>query len=425
MKKYAYLLIITFGILSNCKQKELEPTRIVVDSTVINLGSIKNFSEVKNGNLMLNKVGEGIVSWTASSDKTWLKLSKTSGVVSKKDSIKYSVEPFYLNFGDNSANIILTPTIDNVVSSAIKIPIKINSSATTIIGLTEYMLTKDEDWMGYIQIKGNVIVPKGKTLTIKEGTRISVVDKARISVQGSLIIKGTADNIVRFFSENISSGQTAWNGIAFFGEKLEMNYCAFSDMTNGIFIYSNSTSVNTKIEHCLFSNGETAITDFSSNNNVSMRFNTFSDLRYGYWQWGENKKVTIENCVFDNNTNSALYLLSNNSNNPKPTTISISNSNFIKEGSSSFIGISVPFNTTVLSDNNFGLSGNYGLTSQKGNSITIKSQANSALKDVGCGFGVARSGRVGTLQQFLSIEEIKKNFNDDKLKSFERNRNGM
>jgi hypothetical protein len=425
MKKYAYLLIITFGLLSNCKQNEPEPTRIVVDSTTINLGNIKTFSETKTGNLVLDKLGQGNVSWTVTSDKSWLKLSRISGVISKKDSLRFSVEPFYLNLGDNFVNVILTPTVDNVVKNPIKIPVKINSSALSVVGLTEYTLPKDEEWNGYMQMKGNVIVPKGKTLTIKEGTRISIADKARISVQGSLIIRGTPSNIVRLFSENITSGQTAWNGIAFFGEKLEMNYCAFSDMTNGIFIYSNSTSDNTKIEHCLFSNGEIGITDFSSNNNVLISFNSFLDLKYGYWQWGENKKITIENSVFDNNTNSSIYLSSNNSNDPKPTTISISNTNFIKEGSLSFIGISVPLNTAVLAENNFGLIGNYGLTSQKGNSIKIKNPSNIALKDIGCGFGVARSGRVVQYENNVSKLEVKRMIKVDELKSFERNNKGI
>lgn len=421
MKRYAYLLIITFGLLSNCKQKEPEPTRIVVDSTGINLGNINTFVDMKKGNLILDKVGDGNVSWTVSSDKSWLKLSRVSGTITKKDSLKFIIEPFFLNIGDNSANIILIPTIDNVVKSPIKIPVKINSSAVTVVGTNEYMITKDEEWSGYMQMKGNVVVPKGTTLTIKEGTRISIADKARISVQGALVIKGTATNIVRLFSENITSGQTAWNGISFFGDKLEMSYCAFSDMTNGIFIYSSSTSANTKIDHCLFSNGETAITDFSRNNNVLISYNTFLDLKYGYWQWGENKKVTIENSIFENNTNSSVYLSSNNSNDPKPTNLSIMNSNFIKEGSLGFIGISVPLNTIVTAENNFGLSGNYGLTSQKGNSMTIKNSANNALKDVGCGFGVARSGRKGHFENTISKEVLKM----DDLRAFERNRRGI
>ena len=205
MKKYAYLLIISFVLLINCKQKDPEPARIVVDSTGINLGNIKTFVEVKTGFLIIDKIGEGNVSWIISSDKSWVKLSRTSGVISKKDSLKFSVEPFYLNFGDNSANIILTPTVDNIVRNTIKIPVKINSSAVTVVGLSDNTLTKDEEWNGYIQMKGNVIVPKGITLTIKEGTRISITNKVRISVQGSLIIKGTPTNIVRLFAENNSS----------------------------------------------------------------------------------------------------------------------------------------------------------------------------------------------------------------------------
>jgi Right handed beta helix region/Viral BACON domain len=424
MKKYAYLLIISFAMLSNCKQKDPEPTRIVIDSTAINLGNIKSFSEIKSGSLVLDKTGDGSVSWTVSSDKSWLKLNKTSGVITKKDSLKFSVEASYLNIGDNTANITLIPTVDNVIKNAIKISVKINSSAVSVIEASGYALTKDETWSGFMQMKGNVTVPKGTTLTIKEGTRISISERARISVQGSIIIKGTPTKIVRLFAENSTSGQALWNGIAFFGEKLEMSYCAFSDMTNGVFIYSSSTSANTKFDHCLFSNGETAITDFSSNNNVLISFNTFLDLKYGYWQWGENKKVAIENCIFENNSQSSVYLSSNNSNDPKPTTISIVNTNFIKEGALGFIGISVPLNTAVLAENNFGLTGNYGLTSQKGNSITIKNSSNSTLKDIGCGFGVARSGRIGNFQNANSFEEGRRNAKIEEIKALERNRRG-
>ena len=187
MKKYAYLLIIIFGLLANCKQKDPEITRILVDSTAVNLGNIKVFAEQKTGILILDKAGEGNVSWVISSDKNWLKLSKTTGVITKKDSLKFSVEPYFLNIGDNTANIILIPTINNVVKNAIKIPVIINNLAVTVIGLSEYILTKDEEWKGYTQLKGNVIVPKGKTLTIKEGTLISITDKARINV---LLLEG-------------------------------------------------------------------------------------------------------------------------------------------------------------------------------------------------------------------------------------------
>ena len=416
MKKYAYLLILILGLLSNCTQKEPEPTRIIVDSTLISVGNIKTFSEIKFGNLLLDKVGDGTVSWTVSSDKTWLKLSRNTGTISKKDSLKFLIDPFFLNFGDNFANITLIPTVDNKVKDAIKISVKINSSAASLVEQTGYILTKDEEWRGYVQMKGNVVVPVGTTLTIKEGTRISITDKARISVQGALIIKGTPTNIVRLFSENITSGKTAWNGIAFFGNKLEISYCAFSDMTNGVFIYSNSTSANTKIEHCLFSNGETAITDFGSNNNVLLSFNSFLDLKYGYWQWGENKKVTVESCIFENNIHSSIYLLSNNSNDPKPTTILISNSNFIKEGMSGFIGISVPYNTAIMADNNLGLTGNYALTSQKGNSISIKNSLNSPLKGIGCGFSVARSGRKEYFDKSTSDDTVREDAKKIELK---------
>lgn len=398
MKNYGFFLIILLGFLSNCKQKDPEITRIVVDSTTINLGIIKTFSEFKFGKLVLDKIGEGSVSWTVSSDRSWLSFTRIAGSIPKKDSLLFSVNPLYLNLGDNIANLILIPTVDNDVKNPIKIPVKINSSAVSIFGIPEYRLTKDEEWSGYTQMKGNVIVPEGKTLIIKEGTRISMAEKARIIVQGSLLIQGTETNIVRLFAENNTSGQATVNGIAFFGEKLEMSYCALSDITNGIFIYSNSTSLNTTFNHCLFSNGETAITDFSNNNNVLISYCTFLDLKYGYRQSGENKKVLIEKTIFDNNTSSSIYLLSNNVNNPKPTTISISSSNFLKEGTFGFIGISVPFNTSVLAENNLGLTGNYGLTSQKGNSISIKNPLNIALKDIGCGFGVARSGRKGNLQ---------------------------
>jgi len=97
----------------------------------------------------------------------------------------------------------------------------------------------------------------------------------------------------------------------------------------------------------------------------------------------------------------------------------ISNSNFIKEGMSGFIGISVPYNTTVMADNNLGLTGNYALTSQKGNSISIKNSLNSPLKDIGCGFGVARSGRKEYFDETTSddtVEKIELKYKNENLK---------
>lgn len=64
MVKYALLLVITLGLLSNCKQGEPEPTQISVDSTMINLGNLQTFDDLKTGSLAIDKIGDGIVSWT-------------------------------------------------------------------------------------------------------------------------------------------------------------------------------------------------------------------------------------------------------------------------------------------------------------------------------------------------------------------------
>ena len=425
MRHYAILFIFTLGLLANCKQTDPVPTNLSIDSTAINLGNVKSIADVKTGILIFDKTGDGTISWSATSDKSWLKLNRTAGSITKKDTIKFTADASGLDYGDNVATISYTPTIDNVTKNPIKIAVKVNSSIIKVISSSGYIVTKDEVWGGLIQLKGNVTVTSGTTLTFKEGTKISVADKVGISISGSFIVKGTANNPVRFYSENATPTSTSWKGFGFSGDKLEVSYCAVSDAADGFFVYSSSSSLNTKFDHCLFNNCESGIIDFSSNNNVILNYVSMINGRYGYWQWGENKKVTVEGSIFDNNGYTSIYLLSNNTNNPKIATVNINKSNFVNEGFFKHIYISSPYNTNVSADGCFGLLGNYGLTSAKGNSMTIQNSVNSVNKDIGCGFGLIRGGRIATNETMVSRDFSFQRIQNDMSRVHEMNLKGL
>jgi hypothetical protein len=225
-----------------------------------------------------------------------------------------------------------------------------------------YTLNSDETWSGIVELKGNVTVPSGRTLTISAGTKVKIADDVEIEIEGSLLVNGTASGVVRFYSSSTNPSQDSWDQISFSGAKLEINYCAVSDASDGVFVYSTSSANTVKFDHCLFSNCGSGIVDFSNNSNVTVSYSTFLDNSYGgYDQWGENKKVAIDGCAFENITYGAIGLLSSNNKSPKAAIINLSKSNFLREGSLKFIDASSalfpPFNTTLVASGCYWFSG--------------------------------------------------------------------
>ncbi|MBP1466169.1 right-handed parallel beta-helix repeat-containing protein [Candidatus Chloroploca sp. M-50] len=81
-------------------------------------------------------------------------------------------------------------------------------------------LTGDTTWSpaecpdGYV-ISGNVLVPHGITLTILPGTRIKFASNPTLTIEGTLIARGTASQAITFTSNQANPAKGDWKGIIF------------------------------------------------------------------------------------------------------------------------------------------------------------------------------------------------------------------
>ncbi len=174
-----------------------------------------------------------------------------------------------------------------------------------------YKLTKNEIWSGEIQLRGDIEIPEGITLTILAGTKIYIATEGLvyddgfedrfvdIFVHGKLIINGTPGSIIEIKSDSAEPGNEDWWGIGVSSDgEIKMEYCRISDSYYGVFIFSGDHS-SSQFNNCLFSNVHSSIIDMGENNLV-FNHSSFIGDDYGYDLWGSDKTATIEYCEFEN-----------------------------------------------------------------------------------------------------------------------------
>lgn len=110
------------------------------------------------------------------------------------------------------------------------------------------VLTEDTAWHGEVDLREDVLVPTGRTLTISPGTKINVwpatgtkVDpeylshRTEITVRGKIIVKGSsAEPIV--FSLAGQDRAEEWAGIILDRGSAAMSFCTISDAENGLLV---------------------------------------------------------------------------------------------------------------------------------------------------------------------------------------------
>lgn len=131
MTKQYILLSYIFLFFIGCKEKEVAPPTLGLSNTTIDLGAITSTS---TSSLTLTQNGEGTISYTIASNKTWLKLSKSSGTIATTDAINFStsINVTDLTEGENTAILSITPTINGVVSPVVSVTVKGIYKTTTI-----------------------------------------------------------------------------------------------------------------------------------------------------------------------------------------------------------------------------------------------------------------------------------------------------
>lgn len=269
------------------------------------------------------------------------------------------------------------------------------TKATGIQSKNGYTLTQNETWSGTITLKGDIVVPSGITLTINPGTIINIStdaplydgglspSKIEFSIRGSLIINGTAQNIVQIKSATGSPTNDDWDGITMSGNQLDIGYCSISDSHYGIF-HSSSSTAAMKIKNCLFTNIGSAIVDFGSQQH-SLSYNSFFNVWNGYTLRDSNRIIQLNYSEFKNNTND-VGIAGTSTYEANYSSISINYSNFSDNKW---------FNLYWSPDGgvtNSSITANYcyGITTYQtngyGNTYTPANQLSTPYSNAGCGF---------------------------------------
>ena len=111
------------------------------------------------------------------------------------------------------------------------------------------------------EVTGDITVPIGQILTIEAGVEINFQDHYKFIVEGQLLVNGTAESMVLFTTDNISTG---WGGIRFDLNSVIsiFNYCKieygkaignYPDMHGGAVLLKESDA---EFYHCIFNNNQ-------------------------------------------------------------------------------------------------------------------------------------------------------------------------
>ena len=164
-------------------------------------------------------------------------------------------------------------------------------------------------------INGSITVPAASTLEIQPGVKVIFNNTYDLTVDGKIKCIGTISDSIYF---SAATPTINWQGITINGsssiqDSLEINYCVFSNMNNGI---SPNYFNYLKLSHCRFFKNILGFQDtyyttttyseisdnlFHSNNNIYYNSN-------GYRLLSVTSKSKVTNNVFINNKNGCLRI---------------------------------------------------------------------------------------------------------------------
>jgi parallel beta-helix repeat protein len=189
---------------------------------------------------------------------------------------------------------------------------------TPIIGF----IAQDTKWIQaespYIAL-GSVVVNEGVTLTVEPGVVVEFESKQRLTIDGVLIARGTAENTINFISKQ-DQKPGAWGGILFensgIGAKLDgtgnylsgsiLQYCIVECAETGVEIVSASPL----IDHCVISKNANSGVSISDGDLV-IRDSTIADNRTGVGSTGSLSAFLTGNTI-TGNKGSGVFIWANN-----------------------------------------------------------------------------------------------------------------
>jgi len=123
-------------------------------------------------------------------------------------------------------------------------------------------LNDNEIWSGDVALSGDVVVPEGLTLTILPGTRLNIpalfdstyggsnTSKSELTIAGSLIAEGTAENPIIFTSDRTVGAKGDWGGIRVNGS-LRLRHAVVEYADFGVKSTANDSAQELLIADCI------------------------------------------------------------------------------------------------------------------------------------------------------------------------------
>lgn len=143
----------------------------------------------------------------------------------------------------------------------------------------------DALWSGNVTVVGQVIVAKGATLTILPGTTVRFawldedgngIGDGELTVEGTLVARGTAERPIAFRSARESPGPRDWTFVQISTSRDSVvEHCVFEHAFTGLQVHLSAASVR----HSLFRNNFEGLR--FSTSEIAVECNEFSGNTYG------------------------------------------------------------------------------------------------------------------------------------------------
>lgn len=151
-------------------------------------------------------------------------------------------------------------------------------------------LVKDETWSSLMEMRGNVIVPEGRTLIILSGTEITFPATCKLEVRGSIQFAGTVDEPIVFTG-------TRWNGIEIYptATVTGISYLHVSEAERGLALFEQ----NVEVQHVTFDRNIVGLHLYQST--ATVKDSIFSQNQmFGIKEDIEGNAVVIDSIFRDN-----------------------------------------------------------------------------------------------------------------------------
>ncbi|RLD41638.1 MAG: hypothetical protein DRI86_13025, partial [Bacteroidetes bacterium] len=251
-------------------------------------------------------------------------------------------------------------------------------------------ISDDTQWEAdTIKITCDVTIQSTKKLTIKAGTIILFMDHYEINVEGSIVAQGTADDNIRFISNDTTgfsdSTITAggWNGINFssilpsINDSSIFSYCSFSYAKTG---NPSSSSLKNGAVFNIYNTPDISIQNCIFNNNMANR--------YGGALYIESSNIVFNNNIVSNNNagyyGGGIYVYDCNTN--------FYNNTIVNNKARNYGGLYVSSSEIIIKNSIFWGNYQWGTSSTYGTQIMLSNSNSSMIYNSDFQYGISKIG---------------------------------